>query len=415
MDSFIICWLKLLAEKNSSFLFVLAAILIAATHTLDATMSIGFIGLLTVMYALAGKMNRRTLYTFALSVFLLALPVIFALSYPNYASPSYLSLTNYGPFRVEAIPQIIPSFISVIVYPLAIVFFYKYKKIKTKNIRIIAYSLILAFVLVTSPPIFVSFLVFLFIFASAKKDTKTRLIVGAATIYYALIAYNPLLLHFVNGKIPSWGLARFQYFDVFAFFTPIIGLLVLILLPLLGWGYRKAAVLCGLFILLVFIFSPSGFLLSGLPSLSFSSQVEAKNQQAQIAELKELQSFTPWLKNQIVYSNDPNIPITIPEVVLANIVNTYGAGSAPMANDAKREKCATTLEALMPTDLQAAGVTVVISNSKYRGSSFETLASTRPYLKLVADNNNLYVYDVVHNFASIKAERASLCFIPFRQ
>jgi hypothetical protein len=266
------------------------------------------------------------------------------------------------------------------------------------------------------------------------KNKQLKVLILLATVYYSLLAYNPLVLTLTQGKIPLWFIARFQDFNSLAYVTPIIGLLAAyeslvryIQVPKKFGGYY---LLLAVLAVSLVVFPSHPFPISTTLVRSFNRQNHIQNA-ADYRAIGKLQQFNQLADNQVIYTNDPEI------INFLGIVTTgqqIGLVDNPQSNQAqnfdRRTKCQQAIfQGLGLANLRAAKVSTVIlipgdsdgytsynDIFKFSGDNPQpyVLAGQLPYLKLEKQIGRDWVYTITGQ-AKPRAMAASVCNIPYKQ
>jgi hypothetical protein len=444
--------LKLLFETNSKFLVLLAALLIATTHALAALEVIGFLVILILILALSKAISRQQLVTLATAVCLLAVPVGANAVIPsrstaiaNTKTTAYglhgvgLEERKLGPI-VMSLPRLstTPEAFS----PLDLKFFlvgaflvpyvFLLKRVRQPAIKIFTFSLILIVALEAFNVAYASLFGSIYLIYKLKNK-QLKILVLLATIYYALIAYNPIVLTLTQNKIPLWFIARFQDFNTLAYVTPIIGMLAAyeglgryIQVPKRAGSYYWL-----LAILAVVAVLPSHpFPISATSATTFNRQAHVQNAEA-YTSIDNLRRFNPLTDNQVVYTNDPQIINFLGMVTTSKQIGLIDNEQSNQEQNLNlRTGCQQRIfQGLGLADLRAARVTTVIlipgGSDGYTayGDIFTfhsrelqpyALADSLPYLRFEKQIGQDRIYRVIGQ-ASNQAIASSVCQIPYKQ
>ncbi len=401
--------IKLLIEKDIKIIFFVAVILTATTHTFNATILTGFLSIILLIYGLLGLLNKKLFYPIFLAIIILMIPIIYALSYPTHLNPGYsLKVVHYGPFIIEAIPKLSLICFQIAVNVFFLIYLLNYQKIKTKKMRLMTHFFIIICLIISFNLTSITFVGFFYLIY-INKNLKVRLLLSIAMGYYAMIVYNPIVVPFLVRSVPQWAVNRFIDINIFSFALPLLSFTLILIAPLLSWGYKRITLTMGIFILVLFVPLPFGngystFLIQ-IPPFNISS-----NWSENLTTLDQIAR----LNNRTIFTNDPFLPVTIDDVSRIHIINNYGAGAAPMANYIIRDKCAETLnQNLRLYDLKAAGVNTVIAYKIGENNKFNKLASSKSYLKLVKAIHEYNIYYVNSNLSNNKLQSSSICKIPY--
>jgi hypothetical protein len=411
---------KLWLERKGAFLLVVGSVLIATSHPLNAVMAAGFLALVSVVLALAKLLTKQELTTILPILLLLITPIGFYYYYPHgitdagfYDSPSSgsgISLQQIGPFWI-ADARVPLSFLIIGVYIVLLGYLVLASRITKTKQRLLVYGLVISGVVLVYDPLMLSLLGYGYmIYISKNKRTKITLLL--LITYLALVMYNPVLLTLGHDTVPLWAISRFQDFNVLAYVAPIIGLLCIAVLPLEKWKYhRLAGYACiGTAMVLVFIVPLTYPLKIQHLSASFGDRAGKRER---LDTLENIGSFEKQLRDQVVLSDDPVLSAIIPGAVVANVLSIENeANTHPAVHIKQRKLCAQILiEKMQPNDLQASGVTAIITRS-LPGSNFINLLEDRADIRLVEQARGFRIYKVRSNSAEKSQGSYSVCSIP---
>jgi hypothetical protein len=447
--------LKLLFERGSFYVLLLSALLIATTHALASSICIVFLVLLIAIINLkkrTASIKKQNL-TIIATILVLSLAAIANLIYPDRTTEIYPNAQTMGPglhslalFNYKWGPIVLPnliksfhanyslfavstfSFLIAIVLLGAVIFL---NRIKQTIIKKGALILITTIGLSIFNALYVSVVGYIFL-AHQIKDRRSKILVILAIVFFAIIAYDPITLTLVHNHFPLWTIARFEDFNTFAYIAPILGLLVIYSSLVKYWGFNKLAggYLLIPLILVVGLFNKNSFPVSTSNILNFNNQQQSLVS-LQYSQLAQYDSFNSYLKDQVVFTNDPTISQTLPIETTGKYV---GFIFAPLASQAEnynlREQCQETLfKHLNLNDLEAAKVTqVVLAPGNDDGTPYwsgilsftggnqpQKIAAQRPYLKFETRIDGDSLYAVKTDSKDKKISTSSTCDIPYRQ
>lgn len=366
--------------RQGKALLIFSALLIALTHPTYALMSAAFTCMvITVMHVFG-----RTKFKFkqgdwaALAIILLVLltPIIFSLSFPNRMSidtfnftepESKIQLENYGPLKI----------ITPVPYD-------------GRNWESL-------FIILTSSVGYI----WLFLRSPTRIN---KIIIGNLVIFYACIAYNPLVFAIFSKDLPVWLVQRFSYFNRLASIAAATGLLVITTNLVNRYMAQKRALitptLVSILILLPFIILQYQKVLATQPP---------SDRQTKVA--KDLGEFKTLLSRQKVYATE-GVSFLIPAVAPnAKVVWMPKTNASPMADMEARTKCGQELEhELRIGDLADAHITRVVAGNW--NEDIYKLAITKDYLKKISTNKTFTVFEVDYSQPYSKSNEA-LCNIPY--
>jgi hypothetical protein len=415
--------LKLWLQKGSWVLLMLASLLIATTHTINSLMGIGFLGLLGLMLLVTKSLTKAQAVVLVASGLVLALPLSFNLYYPNRTAESERAFTanaisgsnpeivHYGPFLLSRLPFV--SLMVLGVFAILAGCIYLVDKTKSAPKRVSIYLLALCTGLLLYDPRYISLLGYVYLY---KKTTnsKVRLLLVLLIVYYGLLVYNPLFLHFAQHRIPPWVISRFQEFNVLMLIAAVLGWLLVIEAPTFMWGYKRLTAFLYMAAPLVYLFVLPHVYIAPAPTTALAFQDSDNRLRHHIYD--SLEGLQPYLKGQVIYTDDLNYTFLIPSIVRrGNTINNLDTNYSPMASIVLRKKCyESLLKNLDPADLQAAGVTRVLIDTT-TSKSFDNKASRLPYLDLLTEHNGIKVYRVDQSNVAASRTATSVCAIPYEQ
>lgn len=433
-DRIVLAWTALFiigvlkwAQNKGALLMLFASILIAVTHPLNAAMALAFILLVAVISLLMKRIERGQILAMLCALPILAAPVILNLLYPNRIAVSDKAfnagaisgnnyvLTKYGPFTMARLPELtLALFGLAILYGGFILFASKLKHLSMPWAKTTLFVLILVAAFLAYVPVFITVIGYITLFRTAKRER--RVILVAATVFYWLVIYNPLLMPIIGHRLPPWTIARFQEFNLFALLAPIVGWLTILDFPKLHLGLPKITKTTYVLApIVIFVCIPLFYSTSRLDTVLSNSG--SYDNTFRIRTATNLQKLAPQLKGQVVFTDDEDVAFMLPTVVPAYGVDTIVANYSPVANIAIREKCADTLaEKLNYTDFQDAGATRIITNRELSSSArLDDRLKAGPYAKLLKRVDGLAVYEITPQGAENHTTSSGVCKIPWAQ
>lgn len=439
--------LKQLLQKESAYLFMLATSLIAVSHAVSSLTTMVFLGMLLCGLALAKKLTKIVGLSIGVALLILAVPVA-ANSFSPSRSTEYhgsssagdglhlqVKTNQYGPivvprpnFSIDQRYSIIdlPFFGVTILLAGYLVFLKRLQKPLLKKLCL--WTVCLAGLAVFN--VIYASLVGYFFLVRYTKNQLVRVMLILCIVYYGLIIYNPVILTLALGRLPLWFLARFQDFNMFAYITPIIGVVVVYdyiaaywKLPELSKNY-SIIILIGLALL-----SPLHKFPVDTKRISTFGKLDYKLNKVDYAQIDKLRLLDPYVKDQVIFSNDPWV---ISFMGAATKSKQMGMVDNTMSNQAKnlamRTKCQQQLfQTLTLADLRAAKVSSVVlipghndglpyfeDDFTFKGKEPYELADSLPYLQFQKQVGKRRIYAVIPNNTS-PIDTASVCAVPYGQ
>ncbi len=373
---FVIGMLRWLRHKDA-VLLVLATLLIALTHPIYSLVALSYMAFLALVLVVANWQQiksflREYYWPFLYCGVLLALPVLYSLTFPNrmteasfnFVEPNKgLQLMHIGVLTV-ARPPILHAF--------------------SLNDILIALAGLVG-------------LVWLILQATPRVK---RIVIITSAVFFPLIAYNPIFIGVSSNLLPLWLIQRFGNFDRLTMITPVVGVLVLVGLVLgrriaMRWRFIAVSLLA------LVVLSPI-----------ISVQVHTMYQQqraSQITLLRKLHELQASLDNQTVYA-DQALSFMVPAAApTAQVIWLPETNATPTADMKLRKQCGAALQAsLGQRQLQDAGVTRVLIGGWQQEE--RALALTKSYLRII-DGNELYTVFAVESSA-VDASDDTVCTLP---
>ncbi len=364
--------IKVWLSNKSTFLIYISSILIASSHPLNSFMAASFLLLLIIILVVRKNIVRAEILSIIPAVILLLLPVGLFLYLPHgltssgfndtpFSGPA-IDIVRFGPFYLSNIKSNI-NFLYFFVNVLILSLLYMSVRIKNLYIRIVGYiSLITGLILFYEPSI-ISFFGFIYLFIKTENK-KIKLELVLLLIFSSLVIYNPIVLKIVYGRFPLWALSRFIDFNVLALISSIIGLFCILLLPIRDLANKK--LYKGIVIMLPILYI---FVIPVVYPVQIYDPLRRSNfnpvRRADIDELDTIKGFNSQLKDQIIFSDDQDLPILIPEVITSNAFTINNAANAsPLIHLNQRQICSSSLLNNFDTvDLEASGITSIITHS----------------------------------------------------
>ena len=424
-DRIVLAWaalfivgISLWYETGSAVLLLLAAALIAAEHALYALMALGFLGLVMaglLLFRLAPRRWGRAVWPAAA---LLAVPVALNLALPNRTALSHqafnaapisglpLVLHHYGRWIVAALPR--PYLFYWWDYVLVLVVLIVLAPRLKPKLRLGVYGLALVNLIGSYFSAVAGYLGMAYL-AIQARSRGLRLIVVALWLYYALVGYDPLVLTLAAHRVPPWVISRFQEFNLLILVAPLLYVLAIFELPLRRWGYPRWAAWSNLVAVAVF-----ALFLPFWNSVNLRLPARPTSDAPTLAEMQDVQQLAPELRNQLVFSNSPQLSFLVPALTSANVFNTLVYNYSPMANIPLRQACTARLaRSLQLADLRAVGATRVIIANLPASARFMRLAASKPYLALQRRSGEIWLYRVLPGAAAGTAPAHDVCAIPY--
>lgn len=410
--------LKYWLEKRSSTLLIVASLLSASTHALFALINIGYICLLLAVLWIFRSLKPKDLRMFLLNIAILLVPVAINYYYPNHTNQDQASydpgfapppLHTYGIFRISQLPRLGVG-TNIIYLVLLGVLLLVATEAASQAIRILLYilsSIVLCLALSYTYLAVIGYgLVFWVI-----KPKKMRIVIACLILYYPLIIYDPVFWRLNHRLIPPWVTFRFSYFNVIGLLAPFIGISAYTLLPLIKWGYKARIYQIVAYSMTILVIG-YGVYISAIPSYSSWINKVHQGNNARLRILRPLQVLAPEMKNQIVYSNDPNLAILLPGIVTSGAINFQPANEAPMSNIVQRAACGSLLATTASyKNFRDSRATVILTDRSY-SAEVSHLASSSGFLQLKASYEGYRVYDISQHLRFVK-NNPGVCSIPY--
>lgn len=376
--------LQQLFQRRSPSLFLLAALLIAETHAVTSAITIVFLCLYGGCLLIVRRLPLRTAGYLIGAVLLLAIPVIVNASVPVRSTGQVVNqdvrggglhtvnlvVHKAGPLVVPSLSQFLRlhggdsvfNWMTLGVGSGVIVYLLFLRRLRPSKLK---QAIVLLLILV-AVAVYDTYYMSLFgtiVMLWYMRSLEERVLLGLVMLFYALTAYNPVFLTVLYGHVPLWTIARFQDFNPVSYITPLVGVVCLCTFAARYWGYERLAngyVLGGLIVLVGF-FSHSTFPVRAVQILPLYAQAQTQS----LNELQKAERLKPldrYLKDQVVFTNDPTILDYMPAVTKGTRLGTIANEKANQANNiSARFSCQRALfGSLRLADLQAAGVTRVV-------------------------------------------------------
>jgi hypothetical protein len=320
--------LKKLFQTGSAALFLIAVSLIATTHAIASLESICFLVFLALILIILKSVSKRQLMILAAAGVILIIPVIANIAQPS-RSTDYADTQNYGyglhPTGLKAnkvgpivyttpvltaTPRRYSPFDTIFLIGclIALPYLYLARRVKKYLYKIIILSLCITMGLIILNIVYVSLLGSIYLVVRSS-NLKSKTLVILATMFYAIMAYNPLVVTAIYHKIPLWFVARFEDFNTISYITVVIGVLAAIeyLIHYINLPTKKSH---AYFVLASIIIVVLGLKYGDYPlfTLSYDSlkQQHIANTK-QYKEMQDLQVFNTYTAKQIVFTTDSNI------------------------------------------------------------------------------------------------------------
>lgn len=399
-------------DQKSAVLLVLAALLLATTHSFNALMAAGFLLFLVLLLLFRSPRFKSILVLGGVSLLLLA-PPTWALLFPRYIKGDQLAVAwptqTLGGFHI----LVWPSWGGLLLLGVGIgaiaSYFWVHRLIKNRQLLGVMYGLIGTVVFLSYDERLLSLVGLAYVWYMAKSYQARAVVVGL-WLYFAVLAYNPVIVYIAHDIVPYWAFKRFADFNVLHFVTPIVGIFVLIHFAFDKLGLRRTyerSALVGIMVTLAVVSFIAQVDLAWPWQPGFPSYVQSK----QVATLATIRQLKDEINGKIIYSNDPVILTSIPNLVTANMVSLPYEGPSPLANRFRRDDCFGKLEqSLSEADLASARVDVVLAYTR-QDSRFDNLAGSKPYLRFRKSTAYYKLYQFVGK-RSINYAKPSVCLFP---
>lgn len=409
-------------EARKYLALYLGAFLIASAHPLNSLMAASFLGLFLVALALIKRLPKKNEVFKLMPIFVVLLaPIALYFYYPHGITKAgfndgpligpTLHLYKIGPIFFSSISYRLPMF----VVPVALFVWLTIWAVKHSQVsllRKVAPYLTLIPLLLVFPPAILSLIGFFYLFTRARPK-ELKILIILLVVFDVLIFYNPLILTLSHGRIPLWALSRFQGFNTLAFVASTIGLLYVCMLPfhnLKQGGTHLTARLSLAVIPLSLVLLP--VLHPEAPSLSTFAFESAASNRNNLRDYQVLNSLSPAMRGQIIFSDDPDLPARIPAAVVTNVFSIDNEANAnPAVHIAQRKVCAQKLrQSFTYNDVEAAGITAVVT-SPNSSNHFKNMLKQQKFISWQAGSHGYNVYKVLP-LAHYAAPVSSVCNIP---
>lgn len=405
-------------KSNNFFLLLIGCLLISTTHVLYAAMTAAFIVLLITIMIIYRTLDRKKAITLVSLFLLLIIPVVAALSFPHHfvgTGSENLSFAwptiNFMGFRILRPNNF--TFSPVIIFDLALLasIFLVHKVIKQKKYLFIFYILLTILLIMLIDNLLISLIGYGYIIY-ANKDKAVRLLLLCLLFFYGLFAYNPIIIKLAEKTVPFWAFTRLNQLNIFGYAASIIGLLFVINFIVNKLSQKKAVIISG-WIALILVPTILPFFSQTAISYPWHAGFSSAAQARQLSSLQALSSLKEVVENKLVFSNNPVILSSLPDVVNANFVNVDWSYS-PLANGPLRNRCAEHLKkTLSELDLNSARVNIVISDITI-SQDFDKLAASKPYLHFIKQIKGYKLYKFRTLSGSFE-NKSQYCNFPYRQ
>lgn len=406
--------LKLWLEKGNAFILIVGAVLISTSHPLNSLMAASFMGLVALaLLATRSLTSNRLVHLIGIIVLLLLAQVPY-FYYPHEISPSgfidspssgpTINLKSFGPlfFNWVRLPF---NWLAFIVYGVAAGCLFLVWRLKNTKLQLPIFLLAVISTLLVYSPHLLSLIGYGYLIIKIKNNL-VRASLTLLVLFAALIIYNPVIVTLAHNQVPLWVLSRFHDFNVLAYVAPTIGLLCVMTLPLSGRKYKDRQPL-----LIVSTFLISIIVVPVLYPIDITTAFSSDHYQSRkqrLDELETIKTFNYHLEGQVVFSDDPELALMIPTVIVANLFMVDNEANAhPAIHINERKQCAAKLrQNLKITDIQAASITRVITGPRSDKSFIELANASLPLLIARGDYR---VYTVIKPTHPINT---GICVIP---
>ncbi|HJQ09262.1 MAG TPA: hypothetical protein VJ836_07325 [Candidatus Saccharimonadales bacterium] len=375
---FIIGLARFMKHKEGWGLLVLGALLVAMTHPTYSLMAAAYLGWFILVYGIVEKKAALALLVerykmLAFTAVALIAPVLFSLTFPNrmtedtfnYIEPNRPApLLEYGPLAILNPPILQHNGWAQIV-------------LWTASIAGLVWLLIRA------------------------KTRLHKVLIATLATFYAVIAYNPLVVTVLSEHMPAWMIQRFSYLNRLSLIFVVVGLVVigsLLLHRYVGKKWRLIVVGCASALLL-------------LPTMQLQVGALRAQNESHIRFLRSLNELRPQLEGQTVFASQAisfMVPGAIPDTHVVWLPET---NATPVANMEKRIQCGAELGlSLGLRDLRQAGVTRVLIGA-WEKERYLT-AKTKDYLTQIGGSEHFIVMKVAEKSKHDLPGRPGACAIP---
>jgi hypothetical protein len=436
----LIIGLKLFLEQNNLWLMILANLFISDTHSIAALYSLLFI-ILFVFYALFAKLvPKRQLLLLGSVILILVIPVGLNLITPARSARQDVAADQahglHGSIIYERqlgafyIPRIylwqrdyylkdsVIDIKALVVFACVTPYILALKRTNNLKLRAALVLLIMLSVLLVFNALYMATLTYVYLIRRSSQR-NTKLLLSLLTIFYALFAYNPLALTLTHGLLPLWFIARLQDVNVISLVAPLLGACILF-----WWlaRYGRVAKVANIYSMatlffVVMLLPFSKFHLS-FERISSDASYQHETAQQQQMLLRNLQRLTPYLKQQVILTNDEDTRKYVGTVASAPLGLLDNEQANQEQDYGRRQMCSTSLmRSLDLHNLQKAHITRLIfkTNNYSRSSDAQTItrAATTLGLTLLADEAGYKMYAV--RTAPATFVDTGICAIPYKQ
>lgn len=238
-----------------------------------------------------------------------------------------------------------------------------------------------------------------------RPQRRDRVMVGLLVVYFALVAYNPLVSLLAGKQLPPWMIDRFHYVDRLSVIAALCGIIVVVRMvgAYLPRTSRRQATVIMTALLLVPVVATS--------VVSYktyrASRIENRHE---FIFMNSIEALEPALHSQRVFAMRGDSFI-LPAITTMSVISMPDTNASPVANMTKRQACSDYLAHTLDRDaLATAGVTRVMVPAWE--PELMQLARTKSYLKPLTGDANF----VIFTFDSFKNHKmVGVCSIPHGQ
>lgn len=369
-------------RRKGPVLLLLAASLVAFTQPTYALMTFAYTVVFIAAWMLFDRgsfkgVTKRSWAVALASLAILALPVAYSASFPNRMDNAYFNFMDAG--STTALKEVGP-------------------------VRIMNPPLLTAHTPVFLALTTLAAIGYLWLFRHAENKSL-KIAIGTLTVFYALLAYNPVFIKLFADITPPWMLQRFAYLNRVGSIAVAVGLLVLLYAIL-----QKVTILKQeLKVLVLALFALAAMIPAIRPQVSMVAATSAPSNHSLILT-DDLAKLRPQLEGQQVFATVGNSFILPSIIPTSKVVFMPTMNAVPSADMTRRTKCAAKLtKSLDIQDLKRAGVTRILIGN-WSGDLYP-LATSKPYLKQIGSNATFTVMEVVYP-SNMPEPKEGVCDIP---
>jgi hypothetical protein len=420
--------LKIWFEQKSSLIIIIASLLIATTHAINSLIAGLFMLALLIFWICVESFSMKQISVFMTCLTILVVPVVYNLHYPSrinknqayynagsVSEGSQITADDTGklhsnPDHVNLVGIILSALVlSVLFFILAIT-----QKRVLRFVLLILGWLLFVLLLYDFRIIGLAGAI-IFVFSARNLMTKATIIL--AMTCYALIAYNPILLRILSGRVPPWFLDRFIDVNQFSLVTPYVGIVAFVWLFAVFLKFPRDRVLTyvGPLVILVgtFLLLPNYFLKTTYTTSR--SDLLIKNNRELFHEYEQAQTLQPLLDSEVIFVPSSDLEFILSPATGKNVLwHGMDVNGSPMTDVVKRKLCSNVLNTKLElNDLHAARIQKIAVRRSEANQQFIDMAASKPYIRTVAQSDNYIVFEVIMDSVDYVNSANSECNIPY--